>query len=231
MVFRSRSPNASASATPHPARHRHREVGSVWRYGSRRAARRFLHGGAGEGDPFSGRAVFARFRPPSIPGHATHDLCQHHRRDAWKRRPRPAEPPAGLERAVEPADRGPEPGARSLRGGSGDRRDRADRVRKGLRRWGRHQGDAGQKFCRRFPRRLRLALGECLQNPQARHRRGGGLRPRRRLRARDDVRLHPRRRHRQIRPAGDQARRDAGGGRHAAAHPVRRQVEGDGDDF
>ena len=34
---------------------------------------------------------------------------------------------------------------------------------------------------------------------------------------------------REVRPAGDQARRHAGRGRHAAAHPLRRQVEGDGD--
>ena len=44
---------------------------------------------------------------------------------------------------------------------------------------------------------------------QAADRRGRGLRARRRLRAGDDVRLHPRRRHRQVRPAGDQARRSS----------------------
>ena len=35
-------------------------------------------------------------------GHAPHDLRQHHRRDAWPRRPHPAEPPAGLNALSSP---------------------------------------------------------------------------------------------------------------------------------
>ena len=73
-------------------------------------------------------------------------------------------------------------------------------------------------------------VGERRQSPQAGHRGGGGLCARRGMRDRDDVRFHPRRRHRQVRPARDQARRDAGRGRHAAPDPFRRQIEGDGDD-
>ena len=65
--------------------------------------------------------------------------------------------------------------------------------------------------------------------PQAGHRRGRGLRAGRRLRARHDVRLHHRRRHRQVRPARDQARRHAGRRRHAAADPPGRQGQGHGD--
>ncbi len=53
--------------------------------------------------------------------------------------------------------------------------------------------------------------------PQAGDRRGGRLRARRRLRARDDVRLHHRGRQREIRPAGDQARHHPRHRRHPAA--------------
>ena len=73
-------------------------------------------------------------------------------------------------------------------------------------------------------------VGEPDPHPQAGHRRGRGICARRRLRDRDDVRFHSRRRHRQIRPARDQARRHPRRGRHAAPDPLRRQVEGDGDD-
>ena len=54
-------------------------------------------------------------------------------------------------------------------------------------------------------------------HPQARDRRGRRLCARRRLRAGDDVRLHHRRRQRQVRPARDQARRHARHGRHRSA--------------
>ena len=69
-----------------------------------------------------------------------------------------------------------------------------------------------------------------LQREEAGDRRGGRLRARRRLRAGDDVRLHHRRRHREVRPAGDQPRRDARRRRHAAADPRGRQIQGDGHD-
>ena len=65
--------------------------------------------------------------------------------------------------------------------------------------------------------------------PQADHRRGRRLLPRRRLRARDALRLHHRRRHRPVRPARGQPRRHARHRRHPAPDPLRRQVEGDGD--
>ncbi len=64
--------------------------------------------------------------------------------------------------------------------------------------------------------------------PQADHRCGHGLRARRRLRARDDVRHHHRRRHRQVRPAGNHPRHHSRHRRHAAPDPRDRQVEGDG---
>ena len=83
---------------------------------------------------------------------------------------------------------------------------------------------------RDVPRRLLRPLGQCRARAQAAHRRGGGLRARRRLRAGDDVRLHPRRRHRQVRPAGDQARHHPRRRRHAAADPRHRQGQGDGVD-
>ncbi len=165
----------------------------------------------------------------NFPSEAPRDLRQHPRRDPWPGRPHPPQPPAGAERAVLPADRGPEHGSGGLRGRSGHRRDRADGFGEGLRRRRRYQGDAGQELRRRFPRRLRLQMGERDEKPQAADRRGRRLCARRRLRARDDVRLHPRRRHGEIRPAGDQARRDPRRRRHPAAHPLRRQVEGDGD--
>ena len=69
---------------------------------------------------------------------------------------------------------------------------------------------------------------ELAPHPQADHRRGRRLCAGRRLRARHDVRFHHRRRQRQIRPAGNHARRHAGHGRVAAPDPLRRQVEGDG---
>ena len=72
--------------------------------------------------------------------------------------------------------------------------------------------------------------GECGEGAQAHRRRRRRLRARRGMRDRDDVRLHPRCRHRQIRPARDQARRHSRRWRHAAPDPRRRQIEGDGDD-
>ena len=54
-----------------------------------------------------------------------------------------------------------------------------------------------------------------LHGEDAGDRRGGRLRAGRRLRAGDDVRLHRRRRHREVRPAGDQS------GRHCRARAAR----------
>jgi enoyl-CoA hydratase/carnithine racemase len=64
-------------------------------------------------------------------------------------------------------------------------------------------------------------LGDFVSNwnavAQAGHRRGRRLRARRRLRAGDAIRYRHCRRHGQVRSAGDQARRDPGHWRHAAA--------------
>ena len=79
-----------------------------------------------------------------------------------------------------------------------------------------------------FKERLRGELGSRRAHAQAGDRGGRGLRARRRLRARDDVRHHHRGRQCEVRPAGDQARRHSGDRRHAAADPRGRQGEGDG---
>ena len=83
---------------------------------------------------------------------------------------------------------------------------------------------------RRVRRRLLRAVGQVRRDPHADHRRGRGLRARRRLRAGDDVRSADRRRHREIRPARDQARRAARHGRLTAADPRDRQGQGHGPD-
>ena len=83
---------------------------------------------------------------------------------------------------------------------------------------------------RRVRRRLLRAMVQVRRHPHTDHRRGRGLRARRRLRAGDDVRSAHRRRHREIRPARDQARRAARHGRLAAADPRDRQGQGDGPD-
>ena len=54
------------------------------------------------------------------------------------------------------------------------------------------------------------------------------LRARRRMRAGHELRFHHRGRHRQVRPARDQARHHAGRRRHAAAGARGRKIEGDG---
>ena len=103
------------------------------------------------------------------------------------------------------------------------------RLGKGLRRRRRHQGNAGQELCRGLSSAISSSAGTNVgARAQADHRRGRRLCAGRRLRTRHDVRLHHRRRHRQIRPAGDHARRHARHGRLAAADPLRRQVEGHG---
>ena len=80
-----------------------------------------------------------------------------------------------------------------------------------------------------YPRRFHhQRLGAHHHLPQADRRRGRGLRAGRRLRGRDDVRHHHRRRNRQIRPARDHARHHSRRRRHAAPDALRRQGEGDG---
>ena len=76
-----------------------------------------------------------------------------------------------------------------------DRRDRADRIREGLRRRRRHQGNAVQGLCQRLYGRLLRRLERRGRDPQAGDRRGGRLCAGGRLRACHDVRLHYRRRH------------------------------------
>ena len=105
---------------------------------------------------------------------------------------------------------------------------RAHRLGKGVRRRRRHQGDAGAGLRRHVLRGLLRRLGEGHRNPQAVDRRGCRLRARRRLRGGDDGRLHHRRGHREVRPAGDQARRHARHGRLAAPDLGGRQGQGDG---
>ena len=87
---------------------------------------------------------------------------------------------------------------------------------------------ADKTFDRGLSRRLRRELGSRRHRAQAGDRRSRGLRARRRLRACHAMRHHHRRRQRQIRPAGNQARRHSGHRRHAALHPRRRQGQGDG---
>ena len=64
---------------------------------------------------------------------------------------------------------------------------------------------------------------EIRPHPQAGDRGGRGLRAGRRLRAGDGVRHDHRRRHREVRPAGNHDRHDARHGRHAAAAARDRQ--------
>ena len=78
-----------------------------------------------------------------------------------------------------------------------------------------------QGFADMYSAELLRRLGAGHLDPQAVDRGGRRLCARRRLRGGDDGRLHHRRRHGQVRPAGDQARRHAGHGRIAAARPTR----------
>ena len=147
------------------------------------------------------------------------------------RRRHPPQPPAGAERAQRRADGRADRRGRRLRGRRRHRLHADHRLGQGVRRRRRHQGDGGQVLsstssCDDFAARL----GAARARAQAGDRGGGRLRARRRLRARDDVRLHHRRRQRQVRPAGDQARRHPGHRRHAAADPRGRQGQGDGHD-
>ena len=103
----------------------------------------------------------------------------------------------------------------------GHRRDHHHRQREGLRGGRGHQGDGRPVVRRRVRLRLLRAMGQVRRHPHTDHRRGRRLRARRRLRAGDDVRPADRRRHREVRPARDQARRAARHGRLAAADPRR----------
>ncbi len=102
------------------------------------------------------------------------------------------------------------------------------RIGKGFRRRRRHQGNAEPVLSGHPSARLVSPVGPVAENPQADHRRRFRLRARRRLRTGDDVRFHHRLRDRQIRPAGNQARRHAGDWRLAAPDPRRGQGQGDG---
>ncbi len=138
--------------------------------------------------------------------------------------------PEGAQRAQLPAD---------ARGGRGGRRPRRATARSARscspgrsgpsrpaptsRRW------QPKTYMRHVPRRLLLGVGPAvvaLARPIIAA--VAGLRARRRLRAGDDVRLHHRRRHRQVRSARDQARCHPRHRRLAASDPRGRQGQGDG---
>ena len=88
---------------------------------------------------------------------------------------------------------------------------------------------ASYSFADVYKERLHHAqLGNHPQHPQAGDRGGERLRAGRRLRAGDDVRLHHRRRQREVRPARDQAGHHSRRRRHAAPAARRRQVQGHG---
>ena len=156
-------------------------------------------------------------------------LREHPDRNQGPRRHHPAQPTEGAECALRRPGARARPGARRLRGRSRHRLHGADRQRQGLRRRRRHQGDEGQVLPGRLPAGLHhRRLGEGEPGAQADRRRGRGLCAGRRLRDGDDVRLHHRRRQRQVRPARDHARHHPGRRRHAAPAALRRQVEGHG---
>src|SRR6266571_4284741 len=73
-------------------------------------------------------------------------------------------------------------------------------------------------------------MGPAEKNSQANNRSSKRLRPRRRLRARHELRHNHSLRNGQVRPARDQHRNNARGGRHPAVNPSNRQVQGHGDD-
>ena len=134
--------------------------------------------------------------------------------------PQPAE---GAERAVEGPRRRPE--------------RRAGEIRERMRRSARSSSPARKKPSAPAPIIKEVAgldfvtayrddhdrrMGPRRGVPQAADRRRRRLCARRRLRARHDVRHHPRRRHREVRPAGDHARHHPRRRRHAAPRPPRR---------
>src|SRR6266849_5238606 len=159
----------------------------------------------------------------------SHGLRKHPRRNPRPRRPRDAESPQGAERAQRRIDERARRRARQIRRGRRNRRDGPHRQRQGLRGGRRHRRDEGLGVHGRLQGRVHHAqLGADEVDPQARDRRGRGLRARRRLRARVDVRHHHRGRHGEIRPARDQARHHPRSGRHAAPAARSRQGQGDG---
>ena len=155
---------------------------------------------------------------------------EHHRRDQGPGRADPAQPAECAQCAQFRDDGGDRGGGRCVRGGCRDRLPRRHRVGEGVRRRRRHQGDGEQELHGRIHGELHRHLGPARPCPQAGDRGGRGLCARRRLRTRHAVRHHHRRRHREIRPAGDQARHHSGDRRHPAPDPRRRQGEGDGPD-
>ena len=142
-----------------------------------------------------------------------------------------AQPAEGAECAQRDADRRARRCRRRLRRRSSASAASSHRLGKGLRRRRRHQGDGRRlTFVEAFMPRLWRGARPGRRCAKADHRRGRRLLPRRRLRARHDLRLHHRRRYRPLRPARDHARHHARHGRHAAPAPRRRQGEGDGPD-
>ena len=168
--------------------------------------------------PLGARACASHEATPRDPC-ATARLRNHHRRAARQGRADHAQPAAGAQRARIATHRARAERRRSTpsRRDDGDRRHRHHRLGQGLRRRRRHQGDAPARPIRASTQDDFIADWDGIAGAaQADHRGGGGLRARRRLRAGDDVRLHHRRRHGQVRPARDQARRHARHRRHAA---------------
>ena len=160
----------------------------------------------------------------------THDLPEHPRRDPRQGRHHPAQPAAGAQCAQRRADGELCRRGRRLRGRSkvgcmvitgSDKAFAAGADIKEM---------ADKSLHGRLLRRFRGRLGPCRARAQAGDRGGRRLCARRRLRARHAVRPHHRGRQREIRPAGDQARRHPGHRRHAAAHPRGRQGQGHGPD-
>ena len=153
------------------------------------------------------------------------------RRNARARRPDHPRPAGGAQRArTRHGARGDRRAGR-LRSRPRHRRHRHHRVRQGLRRGRRHQGDGRASP---IPEVVLddfvagwdglLAIKKPIIAAVAGFALGG------RLRARDDVRHHHRRRHRQVRPARDQARHHSRHRRDAAPGAGHRQGQGDGDD-
>ena len=155
---------------------------------------------------------------------------KHHRRDARQGRPDPAQSPAGAQRAQPRADARTDGGARRVRGRRQDRLHGDHRSDKAFAAGADIKEMADKTFTDVYLGDFAADVGSRRDGAQAGDRRGRRLRARRRLRAGHAVRSHHRRRQREIRPAGDQARHHSGHRRHAAPHPRGRQGQGDGHD-
>ena len=198
--------------------------------GEGRRAKRAGVGGKGKSTAFASR-VPLRYAFDISAGAKRHGLRNHPRRNQGQGRRHPPQPAAGAQCAQRHGQRGTDRRDRRLRGRRRDRLRRHHRQREGVRGRRRHQGDGGQVLHGRLQGRLRRQLGPRRAHAQAGDRGGRGLRARRRLRARDDVRHDHRGRQREVRSARDQARRHPGHRRHAAPHARGRQGEGDGPEF